>query len=59
MVQLMLLPPNRLLLYLNPDWFHLSGACFIRVVLGKRLLNGCLSLQRLTADKVVYMDKVR
>jgi len=39
MVQLMPLPPDHLLLQLNPDWFYLSASRLTWVVLVKWLLN--------------------
>jgi len=30
-VQLMPMPPHRLLLHQNPEWFNLSGASFTRL----------------------------
>ena len=32
---------HHLLSHLNPDWFYLSGTGLPKVVLEKRLLNGC------------------
>jgi len=51
MVELMPLPPDRLLLHLNSDWFNLSGAGLTRLSWKKRPLNLYLYLTLVLRDQ--------
>jgi len=56
MVLLMPLPPSCLVLHYNPDWFNLSGGCWLtQVVLEKRPLNGCVSVCLIIKFNMLYL----